>query len=149
MTNSSPLAPFLRAAAGHLRAQPWAVAASPDPLQPALLRSIENNGGHPSDPCTWARRSRSRVWGSNHFFLCLQHLSLHLQPWIVPGLPISAGVAGGPKKKKQCNNSQNGGERGNPGERRSPTPPQQAGRGAQQSPPPPRRRPSFPKFVST
>src|SRR5262245_20645171 len=40
MTNSSPLAPFLRAAAGHLRAQPWAVVASPDPLRPALLGTM-------------------------------------------------------------------------------------------------------------
>src|SRR5262249_52410103 len=43
----------LRACRRSFRAQPWAVVASPDPLQPALLRTIENNDGPPSDPSAW------------------------------------------------------------------------------------------------
>src|SRR5262252_4068929 len=40
--------------------------------------------------------------GPNHFVLCLQYLSLHLQPWVVPGAADLAGVADGPRKNNNA-----------------------------------------------
>src|SRR5262249_8860263 len=84
MTNSSPLAPFLRAAAGHFALN---LGLSFQALIRYIPRCYEHSQTLAATRPTLhlASRSCSRVWGPNHFFLCLQYLSLHLQPWVVSG----------------------------------------------------------------
>src|SRR5215468_2317182 len=76
----------------------WAVVASPDPLQPALLGTIENNDGPPSDPSAWLV-GRAAGYGGQITFSCVSNILAPIcNLGSCPGLPTSALVADGPQK---------------------------------------------------